>query len=182
MKQTLLVTGLACIIGAIVGGGFKSFGIELPTVGSRKRQFMLGLLGVLLLGSGLAMDRPAAPKLLGTVWEGSRTYHNNNYKLAFRIEFAAGTATTFQSTGAVGRAQGVEGIRHYQCRWKLNDESLEIDCPADGTHIGMDPYHPSDRDRETLSLTVRGSSMTGSMTKPVEPELFMSSISLKRID
>ena len=41
MKTTLLDTGLACLIAAIVGGGMKAFGIELPLVQSGKRQFLL---------------------------------------------------------------------------------------------------------------------------------------------
>ncbi len=53
MKQTLLVAGLACIIGAIVGGGLKGFGIEVPAVGSRVRQLMLGFLGVVLIVVGV---------------------------------------------------------------------------------------------------------------------------------
>jgi hypothetical protein len=30
MQSTLLNVGLACIIGAIVGGGLKAFGVEIP--------------------------------------------------------------------------------------------------------------------------------------------------------
>ncbi len=29
MQQTLLITGLTCLIAAIVGGGLKAFGIEI---------------------------------------------------------------------------------------------------------------------------------------------------------
>lgn len=52
MQQTFLIAGLACVIGAIVGGGLKAFGIELPLVNSRIRQAVLGLLGVMLIAAG----------------------------------------------------------------------------------------------------------------------------------
>jgi hypothetical protein len=51
--STLLVTaGLACVIAAIVGGGLKAFGIELPVLNSRARQSLLGALGLGLVGWG----------------------------------------------------------------------------------------------------------------------------------
>jgi hypothetical protein len=49
MQQTLLLTGLACLIAAIVGGGLKAFGIEIPVLSSRIRQAALGFLGLILI-------------------------------------------------------------------------------------------------------------------------------------
>jgi hypothetical protein len=49
MQQTLLIAGLACLIAAIVGGGLKAFGIEIPILSSRIRQAVLGLLGLILI-------------------------------------------------------------------------------------------------------------------------------------
>jgi hypothetical protein len=49
MQQTLLIAGLACLIAAIVGGGLKAFGIEIPVLSSRFRQAVLGLLGLILI-------------------------------------------------------------------------------------------------------------------------------------
>lgn len=60
MATDLLTTGLACIIVAVVGGGLKAFGIELPALTSRSRQVLLGTLGVGLAGSGLWLGRAAA--------------------------------------------------------------------------------------------------------------------------
>lgn len=56
MQHTFLIAGLACVIGAIVGGGLKAFGIELPLVNSRIRQAVLGLLGVALITAGIMPD------------------------------------------------------------------------------------------------------------------------------
>ncbi len=41
----LFVMGISCVAGAIVGGGFRIFGIEIPLLSSIQRQVLLGLLG-----------------------------------------------------------------------------------------------------------------------------------------
>lgn len=51
MTATLLTTGLACVIAAIVGGGLNAFGIKVPIIKSFKRQVMLAGFGVCLLGA-----------------------------------------------------------------------------------------------------------------------------------
>lgn len=80
MIATLVTTGLLCIMTAIVGGGVRAFGAEMPVLGSTKRQFLLGAFGTLLLaivarqhlsaptppsatvvGSGSSADAPAVP-------------------------------------------------------------------------------------------------------------------------
>jgi hypothetical protein len=52
LDNVLISAGIACLIGAIVGGGLKAFGIEIPLLASVRRQSLLGLLGALLLGLG----------------------------------------------------------------------------------------------------------------------------------
>ena len=54
MEPTLIALGLACIVGAVVGGGLKIAGVELPVVSSWRRQACLAVLGggILLAGSG----------------------------------------------------------------------------------------------------------------------------------
>jgi hypothetical protein len=49
----LLISGLICIFAAIVGGGFKAFGIELPALQSWKRQAILAIFGVVLVIAGI---------------------------------------------------------------------------------------------------------------------------------
>lgn len=60
MDSTLLGAGLACMVAAIVGGGMKAFGLEIPLVSSTKRQLMLGLLGLALLVASINAVRDIA--------------------------------------------------------------------------------------------------------------------------
>ncbi len=53
MDTTLILIGVGCIIGAIIGGGVKLVQIELSQVTSLWRQSLLGLFGVILVFSGL---------------------------------------------------------------------------------------------------------------------------------
>jgi hypothetical protein len=59
MNATLLCTGLACVIAAVVGGGLKAFGVEIPILTSLKRQLVLGILGAILIG--VALHTSAVP-------------------------------------------------------------------------------------------------------------------------
>lgn len=54
MHQTILVSGIACLIAAIVGGGLKAFQIEIPVVNSPVRQTILGAVGLAMIGIGLS--------------------------------------------------------------------------------------------------------------------------------
>jgi len=64
------------LIAAIVGGGLKAFGVELPHLKSRTRQSVLGIVGVLSLTFGLGVLRlpkhvePAKPVTLVRAWSG----------------------------------------------------------------------------------------------------------------
>lgn len=49
MSTTLFVTGLACLIAAVTGGGLRAFGIEAPLLHSLQRQVILGLVGTVLI-------------------------------------------------------------------------------------------------------------------------------------
>jgi hypothetical protein len=56
METILIVFGLGCLIGAVVGGGVKvrqkETELQVPLIASTKRQVLLGGLGVALIGSG----------------------------------------------------------------------------------------------------------------------------------
>jgi hypothetical protein len=55
MNDVLLTAGVASIILAVVGGGAKAFGVEVPVLDKRSRQIGLGIVGVLfLVGAYLA--------------------------------------------------------------------------------------------------------------------------------
>jgi hypothetical protein len=49
MQSILTTTGIACVIAAIIGGGLKAFGLEFPVLQSTRRQWMIGLLGAVLV-------------------------------------------------------------------------------------------------------------------------------------
>ncbi|OPX98003.1 MAG: hypothetical protein A4E58_01085 [Syntrophorhabdus sp. PtaB.Bin006] len=51
--NVFLVSGIACLIAAVVGGGLKAFGIEVPALRSLMRQVVLGILGVILVVIGV---------------------------------------------------------------------------------------------------------------------------------
>ena len=53
MTELLVSAGIACIIGTIVGGGLKAFGIELPVLQTLWRQLALAGFGGVLLGIGV---------------------------------------------------------------------------------------------------------------------------------
>jgi hypothetical protein len=55
MNSVLLTAGAACIIIAVVGGGAKAFGVEVPVLNSRVRQLALGLVGVAFLGAAFVV-------------------------------------------------------------------------------------------------------------------------------
>lgn len=54
MDNIFLVSGLACLIAAVVGGGLKAFAIEVPVLASLGRQIALGVLGLILLAIGIS--------------------------------------------------------------------------------------------------------------------------------
>jgi hypothetical protein len=50
VNETLLYTGVGCILAAIVGGGFKGLGIVVPLIATLRRQVMLAVSGLVLVG------------------------------------------------------------------------------------------------------------------------------------
>jgi hypothetical protein len=56
MGETLIFTGIACIIAAIVGGGLKAFNIDFPSLTSTKRQVILAGFGICLCIGGLVVN------------------------------------------------------------------------------------------------------------------------------
>jgi hypothetical protein len=76
VDKTILYSGLACIIAAIVGGGVKAFGVEIPLLSSLKRQSLLAIFGLALIVVSVAADRkppetpngPPRPNLAIGTW------------------------------------------------------------------------------------------------------------------
>jgi hypothetical protein len=61
MNNTLLTAGLVCTIAAIIGGGLKAFGIEIPVLQSTARQCLLGGLGLILIFITFREQLPSLP-------------------------------------------------------------------------------------------------------------------------
>jgi hypothetical protein len=63
VSESLLVAGIVCIVAAVVGGGVKMLGAEMPVLGSFARQTLLFFVGLaFLLGSFMVTQpKPAAP-------------------------------------------------------------------------------------------------------------------------
>ena len=67
MNNVLLGAGAACVIAAIVGGGAKAFGVEIPVLSSVRRQVALGVVGIgflaaaYVVGNGPAGSKPVDP-------------------------------------------------------------------------------------------------------------------------
>ena len=67
MNNVLLSAGAACVILAIVGGGAKAFGVEVPVLSSVGRQVALGIVGIgfltaaYVVGNGSAGSKPGNP-------------------------------------------------------------------------------------------------------------------------
>jgi|ERR1700723_325347 len=62
MQQTILVFGIVCVIAAIVGGGVKLIGHEIPLLSQWWRQLLLGLFGLVLIIVALCcVGRPTNP-------------------------------------------------------------------------------------------------------------------------
>jgi hypothetical protein len=55
VNEVLLTAGVAAILIAIVGGGAKAFGFDVPVLQSGRRQVALGLVGVVFLGAAVLL-------------------------------------------------------------------------------------------------------------------------------
>jgi hypothetical protein len=54
--EILLTAGVAALIFAVVGGGARAFGMEVPVLNSRSREVALALVGVAFLGGAVFLD------------------------------------------------------------------------------------------------------------------------------
>ena len=58
MSESLLIAGIVCIVGAIVGGGIKLLGAEVPVLNSFGRQALLFLVGIAFLVGSFQLPGP----------------------------------------------------------------------------------------------------------------------------
>lgn len=55
---SILLLGIACIIAAVLGGGLKAFGIEIPIIQKRSQRYFLAGVGILLAGIAIVGPLP----------------------------------------------------------------------------------------------------------------------------
>jgi len=72
MNTILILIGVGCIIGAIIGGGVKLVQIELSPVASLWRQLLLGLFGIILVVSGIVAGKAPGPAQSGPAPSGTQ--------------------------------------------------------------------------------------------------------------
>jgi len=66
-----MTLGIVCILAAIVGGGLKALGIELPKLDSKTRQWLLAGFGVVLLIISTLRPNPSSNGQAGSIGAGS---------------------------------------------------------------------------------------------------------------
>jgi hypothetical protein len=86
VNNVLLTAGVASIILAVVGGGAKAFGVEVPVLDKRSRQIGLAIVGVLFLVGSYVLRANGDSQKSGDV-------------VAYRQEVLA-TCRSIQSTGS----------------------------------------------------------------------------------
>lgn len=56
LKTTLIITGVIALFAAILGGGVKALGFEIPALQSTRRQILLAAFGTVLIAFGMAVE------------------------------------------------------------------------------------------------------------------------------
>lgn len=100
MTATFLAAGLVCLVAAVIGGGLTALGWQIPGIKSIKRQVVLGLLGMALIGVALKTSSPAPQPSptsgLAGYWSG--TPHGIPYLMVLHLQDQGGGITgTMQS-------------------------------------------------------------------------------------
>jgi hypothetical protein len=108
MQETVLVIGIACVIGAAVGGGLKVVNVELPLVASIGRQLLLAAIGIALIGGSFLIDRtpdgnaqpPRGPVVIPTAPGGVQQPQTDPPRVSLsRTSGPPGTSLTVSGSG-----------------------------------------------------------------------------------
>src|SRR5262245_45278581 len=150
MTTTLLTTGLACMIAAIIGGGLKALGTEIPVIKSRNRQVALGLFGVALIITAFVIHSPQPElpqsshqpsersptptpqkspskpaELSGTTWQGFIMFPTDDRSASISVSFK-------EDHSALYHIHIWETLTDTKiCNWEVeqNEMPIKIDCP-----------------------------------------------------
>lgn len=115
MTTGLIMLGVVCVLAAITGSGFKAFGVEVPAIGTLRRQALLAAVGVILMAVGIArlnQDPPAegdaqAPELRPATLEERDAYWDVSSGLkAYDDRLFAGAMRDFERAANKGDAEG----------------------------------------------------------------------------
>lgn len=153
MNATLAVIGIVFLGAAVVGGGLKAFNIEFPILTSRRRQFLLAVVGVVALAVAFVAPR------LNTSAQGSGPSPNN---LSSSPQAIVGASTSSTATGTAA----VPGIA-FMGPVGISFSGTDFDTNPPGQ--GSDPIS---WERYTNTLTASGSGIVsryaGSQILPTE--------------
>jgi hypothetical protein len=91
LNAAIFSAGVACLIAAIVGGGMKGLGLEIPVIQSGKRQLALAIIGLTLMMIGLF---PKRMETLGDQGEKHAGSEHSDMGVAPSGNSSAGNAVT----------------------------------------------------------------------------------------
>jgi hypothetical protein len=139
--MTVLIFGGVCLVAAIVGGGLKAAGIELPAITSRASRWLLAGLGAAFIALGIVQD----PSIL------SRTQSSTQAPAPSSTTAAPDTTTTISSTSAPSATTSTNlstfsVIRHKDSEALARRWALDVDTGRQAENSyedGMDLDHGS---------------------------------------
>ena len=146
MDDSLIKIGVACVIGAVVGGGFKAFGIEIPLLSSVRRQLLLAGVGVLLAAIPMVSQSmkgtPSLPDLTVSTWTLDSAIDNDkddwsNSTLKFASQRKTRNGLTLQGIFEWNSPEGPIGTEHFSGTYAAASRLIMIQ--GDSIHQDPDP-------------------------------------------
>jgi len=106
MNSVLLTAGAACVILAVVGGGAKAFGVEVPVLTGAGRQVVLAVVGVLFLVAAYGLRDTGGGGSAGTGSGGasSAAGHTQDAAVARYRQAVVATCAESAQSGSIGGA------------------------------------------------------------------------------
>lgn len=152
----LVLLGVLCVLGAVVGGGFEAFGLKFPLLDSLRRQVTVGSLGLLLvvgagahkLGAVFLQQREAVSRAQATVDELRKQLDGTAKDLeecgAQRDKFKEDLEAERVSRRRKSVDDDSTSDRHDAVCGKLATDStyqrIFVDAGIEGSHMGGDAF------------------------------------------
>jgi hypothetical protein len=114
VNSPLFILGIVCLLAAIVGGGVKAMGSELPVINSWRRQMLLALFGVILIAIPQITMRMGEFRVtkVTVAWDGDHYTGCNVHALFTASITIAGGAGDFESRSLVVGTYASSVITH----------------------------------------------------------------------